>query len=182
MASDTVVARGLLNRIQESAGYLPVFINFSAQTSSARTQEVIESKLEKKRKNILGNKKLVVFVDDLNMPKLDSSGSQPPIELLRNDHYSSIMDLINWSLNAIDTLKSHYVFNLRDLSKCVQGILQCEPSQVRDKTQIFRLFCHECQRVFHDRLINTQDKTYFNTIICEMASKNSHSPASDFIF
>lgn len=53
------------------------------------------------------------------------------------------------------------------------GILQCEPSQVRDKNQIFRLFCHECQRVFHDRLINNQDKTYFNSIVCEMASKNS---------
>lgn len=53
------------------------------------------------------------------------------------------------------------------------GMLQCEPGQVRDKNQIFRLFCHECQRVFHDRLINNQDKTYFNTIVCEMASKNS---------
>ncbi|XP_070782457.1 dynein axonemal heavy chain 6 [Enoplosus armatus] len=254
----SVVARGLLNSIQERAGYLPVYINFSAQTSSARTQEIIESKLEKKRKNILGapgNKKLVVFVDDLNMPKLDSYGSQPPIELLRQfqdfsgfydrnkffwkeiqemtiaaacappgggrnpvtprfiRHFSmlclptpsehSLKQIFKAILNgflsefsqavkdcagqivdaaieiydrlSVDLLptpaKSHYVFNLRDLSKCVQGILQCEPSQVRDKNQIFRLFCHECQRVFHDRLINNQDKTYFNTIVSEMASK-----------
>ncbi|XP_070710496.1 dynein axonemal heavy chain 6 [Pempheris klunzingeri] len=252
----SVVARDLLNSIQEKAGYLPVYINFSAQTSSARTQEIIESKLEKKRKNILGapgNKKLVVFVDDLNMPKLDSYGSQPPIELLRQfqdfsgfydrskffwkeiqemtitaacappgggrnpvtprfiRHFSvlclptpsehSLKQIFKAILNgflsefsqavkdcasqivdaaveiynrlSVDLLptpaKSHYVFNLRDLSKCVQGILQCEPSQVRDKNQIFRLFCHECQRVFHDRLINNQDKAYFNTIISKMA-------------
>lgn len=34
--------------------YVPVFMNFSAQTSSVRTQEMVESKMEKKRKNILG--------------------------------------------------------------------------------------------------------------------------------
>lgn len=50
----SVIAKGLLNRIQESAAYVPVYLNFSAQTSSARTQEIIESKLERKRKNILG--------------------------------------------------------------------------------------------------------------------------------
>lgn len=50
----SVITKGLLNRIQESAGYVPVYLNFSAQTSSARTQEIIESKLERKRKNILG--------------------------------------------------------------------------------------------------------------------------------
>lgn len=50
----SVIAKGLLNRIQESAGYVPVYLNFSAQTSSARTQEIIESKLERKRKNVLG--------------------------------------------------------------------------------------------------------------------------------
>ena len=50
----SVIARGLLNNIADRAGYVPYFINFSAQTSSKRTQEMIEGKLEKKRKTVLG--------------------------------------------------------------------------------------------------------------------------------
>lgn len=42
---------------------------------------------------------------------------------------------------------------------------------IREKDQIFRLFCHEAQRVFHDRLINNEDKTYFNEMMSEMAQK-----------
>lgn len=50
----SVIAKGLLNDVSDKAGYVPVMINFSAQTNSKRTQEMIEAKLEKKRKNILG--------------------------------------------------------------------------------------------------------------------------------
>ncbi|XP_071942686.1 dynein axonemal heavy chain 6-like [Antedon mediterranea] len=255
----SVVARGLLDGIAEQSSYVPVYMNFSAQTTSIRTQEIIESKLEKKRKNIIGapiGKRVIIFVDDLNMPKLDTYGSQPPIELLRQyqdfkgfydreklfwkdiqdvtlvaacappgggrnpvtprlmrhfsmfcipvatDHtlkqiFKSIISgflqefapAVKQSAEAIvgaaveiygrmstDLLptpaKSHYVFNLRDLSKCVQGVLQADPSIIRDQTSIFRLFSHECQRVFHDRLINQEDKNFFNEITAEMASKH----------
>lgn len=51
-------------------GLLPVFVNFSAQTSSLITQNTIEQKLEKKRKNLLGapaGRKCLIFVDDVNM-------------------------------------------------------------------------------------------------------------------
>ena len=52
------------------------------------------------------------------------------------------------------------------------GILQADVGVIRDNKQIFRLFCHEAMRVFHDRLINHDDKNYFYQILSEMASKH----------
>ena len=51
-------------------------------------------------------------------------------------------------------------------------MLQADPGVIRDNHQIFRLFVHETQRVFHDRLINNEDKFYFHQIMAEMASKH----------
>lgn len=82
----SVLARGALKRLQQQRDVLPVFINFSAQTSSLNTQDMMEARLEKRRKTLLGppiGKRMIFFVDDVNMPKLDTYGSQPPIELLR---------------------------------------------------------------------------------------------------
>ena len=49
-----MITKGLLKELQERSNVVNVTINFSAQTSSIQTQEIIESKLEKKRKTILG--------------------------------------------------------------------------------------------------------------------------------
>ncbi|EGD81584.1 dynein heavy chain 6 [Salpingoeca rosetta] len=257
----SVIAKEYLDTAEAAGSVLPLTMNFSAQTSSQRTQEIIESKLEKKPKNRLGppmGKHMLLFVDDLNMPKLETYGAQPPIELLRQlQDYDGFYDrakltwtgIVDLTLIAAcappgggrnpttprllrhfammclpspdeDTLKgifeqitrgfftvcdfqkevigtasavvnaavgiyermstdllptpakSHYVFNLRDLSKCIQGILQVDSSVVRTPDHVFDLFCHECSRVFHDRLINAEDKGFFNEILAEMAYKH----------
>ncbi|KAL2653371.1 hypothetical protein R1flu_021499 [Riccia fluitans] len=55
--------------------------------------------------------------------------------------------------------KSHYTYNMRDLSKVFQGLAQV--NTVLDKKSLIRLWCHEALRVFHDRLVNDEDRTWF---------------------
>ncbi|XP_049536716.1 dynein axonemal heavy chain 6 [Anopheles darlingi] len=253
----SVLAREVLNRLMQN-DVIPITVNFSAQSESARTQQIIESRLERRKKTLLGapiNKKIVVFIDDVNMPKLDRYGSQAPIELLRQFadlrgvydrekmYWKDIVDvtlgaacappgggrnvltprfirhfaLFSLPSPSSDTLKtifkallggflnefsmairplaepivetavsvyerilaellptpkkSHYVFNLRDLSKCIQGVLQADPSSYINPMQLMRLFYHEALRIFYDRLINDEDKAYFKQLLQDCCEK-----------
>lgn len=224
----SVVAKHVLHNMQENGDFVPIMMNFSAQTSSFRTQEILELKLEKRKKTLLGapiGKRVIIFVDDINMPKLETYGAQPPVELLRqlldysglydreklfwkdvqdvvlscacappgggrnpltprfvrhfgmlllpspnetalkvifksimkgflDDFSQEVIDLGEPMVNAAveiyqriaeDLLptpaKSHYVFNLRDLSKCVQGVLQADSGTMRDPINMQRWVC-----------------------------------------
>ncbi|XP_071611851.1 dynein axonemal heavy chain 1 [Heliangelus exortis] len=248
--------------------YVTHFLMFSARTSANQTQDIIDSKLDKRRKGVFGppvGRYFIFFIDDLNMPMLETYGAQPPIELLRQwmDHggwydrkqigsfkklvdinfvcamgppgggrnvvtprltrhfnYLSFTEMEDSSKKAIfstilgswmDGLlgeksyrdpvpgapalthlneplvdaticvyltiisemlptpaKSHYTFNLRDLSKVFQGMLMAAPSKIEGKLDLLRLWYHESCRVFCDRLVNNEDRTWFNNLMKSM--------------
>uniref|UniRef100_A0A9L0J1V5 Dynein axonemal heavy chain 1 n=1 Tax=Equus asinus TaxID=9793 RepID=A0A9L0J1V5_EQUAS len=210
--------------------YISHFLSFSARTSANQTQDLIDSKLDKRRKGVFGpplGRNFIFFIDDLNMPALETYGAQPPIELLRQwmDHggwydrkiignlvdinficamgppgggrnaitprltrhfnYLSFAEmdevskkppniahftdpLVEATIMVYSTItsqllptpaKSHYTFNLRDLSKVFQGMLMANP------VQLLRLWYHESCRVFRDRLVNQEDRNWFDKLL-----------------
>ncbi|XP_078090943.1 dynein axonemal heavy chain 3-like [Mustelus asterias] len=232
-------------------------INFTAQSSANQTQDIILTRLEKRRKPASGSqleKRVCVFVDDLNMPAKEKYGAQPPVELLRQwiDHGywfdrkdTSVLPLngmsivaamappgggrqavtprclrhfniitidafsegtmktifqqvVDWHFNrgfdisqkrysrilvwattdvyiqALETFlptpsKSHYIFNLRDFSRVIQGLLllksDCIPHGIEGDHKLMRLWIHEVYRVFCDRLVDTHDRKLFFHIV-----------------
>lgn len=70
----------------DKATYQTMLMAFSSQTTAAGTQQVLETGLSKRRKNVLGpepGRFMLIHVDDLNLPAVEEYGAQPPLELLR---------------------------------------------------------------------------------------------------
>jgi len=57
--------------------------------------------------------------------------------------------------------KSHYTFNLRDVSKIVQGMLMTSSSTTFNLLNCTYLWIHEVCRVFKDRLVDEADSVKF---------------------
>lgn len=65
--------------------------------------------------------------------------------------------LVNATLNLYEITKtqflptpakSHYIFNIRDVSKVIQGISMIKPSSLTTPDNLVKLWVHEFQRVF----------------------------------
>ena len=72
----------------------------------------------------------------------------------------------------------HYIFNLRDLSRLFGGLSKAVASGEDDTLPFFRLWRNESIRVFHDRLISDEDRTFVldkvSSLIASHAS--THAP------
>jgi dynein heavy chain len=64
-------------------------------------------------------------------------------------------------------LRFHYIFNMRDLSRVFQGIMECPVDIVSDQKILTSLWRHECTRVFADKLCRDQDKSFIEKTVTE---------------
>jgi dynein heavy chain len=82
----TININKYLQKEMDPRRYVPLCLGFSAQTSANQTQDIIDGKLEKRKKGVYGPAAgfhFIIYVDDLNMPQRELYFAQPPVELLR---------------------------------------------------------------------------------------------------
>uniref|UniRef100_A0A8C2U8V4 Dynein axonemal heavy chain 10 n=1 Tax=Coturnix japonica TaxID=93934 RepID=A0A8C2U8V4_COTJA len=261
--SKTATTQNFLNSLNED---LNVLINFSSRTTSMDIQRNLETNVEKRSKDTYGppmGKRLIIFMDDMNMPRVDEYGTQQPIALLKlllekgylydrskemnckmlrdlgfvaamgkagggrnvvDPRFISLFSVFNVpfpseqsldliyasilkghtvfdeSISAIsDTItkctlelykriicdlpptpsKFHYIFNLRDLSRVYNGLVLTTPERFQTVTQMVRVWRNECLRVFHDRLINEEDKALVQEHIKNLIEENFSDELED---
>ena len=248
----SMVVADVLSRVQTAGGssmWMSHVYHLSGQTTCKTVQDGLEARLVRKRRNRFGappGKRLILFLDDVNLAQKDQYGVQSAIELLRQVlDMSGTFDRKSWSwvwvedvtflaasappgggrhamtprfirhfmkfqmpvpsIASLETIygsvlrsffdiyfssklkrallepivqsaveiynevcahllptpsKSHYTFNLRDLTRVFQGMLLVRPVDVPDKEAWTRLWSHEIMRSFQDRLVDTEDRSW----------------------
>eukprot|EP00928_Gymnodinium_smaydae_P068043 TRINITY_DN5109_c0_g2_i1.p1 TRINITY_DN5109_c0_g2~~TRINITY_DN5109_c0_g2_i1.p1 ORF type:complete len:2204 (+),score=637.65 TRINITY_DN5109_c0_g2_i1:114-6725(+) len=69
--------------------------------------------------------------------------------------------------------KCHYTFNLRDPAKMLQGVLMVHvETELKSRDSLVGLWLHEACRQFRDRLINTEDRSWFNEKLLDSVEKH----------
>ncbi|GFR93516.1 dynein heavy chain 10, axonemal, partial [Elysia marginata] len=83
--SKTATILDYLRGVDENST-LVLNMNFSSRTTSLDVQRNLEANMEKRTKDTYGppsNKRLLIFIDDMNMPQVDTYGTQQPIAMLK---------------------------------------------------------------------------------------------------
>lgn len=85
-----------------------------------------------------------------------------------NNLINATIDIYNFSISEMlpTPSKSHYVFNLRDISRVVNGCALLRKESTDTKKMFTKIWCHETFRVFFDRLVDADDRAQaYNKVV-----------------
>ena len=105
------------------------------------------------------------------------------IKQLAKPMVTATVDLYNFMVNNFKPtpVKCHYLFNLRDIAKVIQGMLYADVAFIDNKESMLRLWVHECSRVFSDRLISYEDREKLISSVRELSSTHFDTQYDDIM-
>ena len=99
---------------------------------------------------------------------LDTKGFSKEFDPCIEQVVSSTLKIHKFAISTLRPTpeKTHYIFNLRDFSRVILGVLLSTPESMEDLRAMKRLWVHEALRVYYDRLVDDFDKSnLFNQIV-----------------
>lgn len=65
----------------------------------------------------------------------------------------------------------HYEFNIRHLSNVFEGLLLAQPTYFQEPEKIVKLWIHESERSYCDRLVTYENISSYKQLICDIVKK-----------
>jgi dynein heavy chain len=112
-----------------------------------------------------------------------AQGFNANVKALKDPIVSATIDTLSGILSNTAFLPSaskfHYAFNLKDCANIFQGLLNTKAEMYKDgPNKYMRVWLHEANRVFGDRLVSAKDNNELQIILDKAATKHLNSFSS----